>query len=348
MKDNFVTFYHPKQVLTDNIEKSKTKSPLKPKLVVEELRRVLGNKLDIIEYRPYDYEDFLHAHTEQHVSYVYDFNQPGALLDSDIPWSENLVESLEYNNACLYHAIKHSVTYNDLVLAPVAGFHHAQPNNGLGFCTFSGQVIASVKLYREKRLRGCYLDLDGHFGNSIEDTRKFNFMVNKAIPMGYNFNPNGPRSIAYTNAEYVEHVRSFLYDDLTLAFTTQQIDYVVWCHGADSHEDDDYPGQVNTQEWLECSKHFFEWIKFMKETHNIDVPVTMCLFGGYRNDDYMSVVSLHVAEIMMGYLTLVNPVTGYDDENQPLDKTGNIVERYEPQYKPHPRRLNNNPANKYL
>jgi acetoin utilization deacetylase AcuC-like enzyme len=352
MKNNFVVYYNPKQVLTDNIEKSKSKSPLKPKLVVEELQRIMGDKVKIKDdFEPYDYEDFLHAHTVQHVNYVYDFNQPGALLDSDIPWSKNLVESLEYTNACLYNAIKHSINNtNDLVLAPVAGFHHAQPNNGLGFCTFSGQVIASIKIYRETKKRGCYLDLDGHFGNSIEDTRKFNYMVNKAIPQGYNFNPNGKYSIQRTGQEYVDYVKEFLYEDLTLAFTANQIDYVVWCHGADSHEDDDYPGQVNTLQWLECSKIFFEWVKFMKTTHNIEVPVTLCLFGGYRHDDYQSVISLHCAEMVMGYNYLVNPITGYDDDSQPMDRNGNIREgiHYEVNYKPHPRRLSDNPANKYL
>lgn len=348
MKNKFVTFYNPKQVLLDNIEISKSKSPLKPKLVVEELQRVMGSEIVIQDYEPYDYEDFLHAHTEQHVSYVYDFNQPGALLDSDIPWSKNLVEALEYTNACLYHAIKHSIDHNDLVLAPVAGFHHAQPNNGLGFCTFSGQVIASVKIYRERKLKGCYIDLDGHFGNSIEDTRKFNFMVNKAIPDNFNFNPNSKWSIQYEGDDYVARVKQFLNDELTPAILEKRIDYVVWCHGADSHIDDDYTGQVNTEQWLECSKIFFKWVKFMKDFHNIDVPVTMCLFGGYRNDDYMSVVSLHCAELIMGYQTLVNPVTGHDENGNPLNKQGNIVEKYEAKYKPHPRRNNGNPANKYL
>lgn len=332
MKDNFVVYYNPKQVLLDNIEKSKTKSPMKPKLVVEELQRKFGDLIQIRDYQPYDYEDFLLAHSTAHVNYVYDFNQPGELLDSDVPWSENLVESLEYTNACLYNAIKHSVEHNDLVLAPVAGFHHAQPNNGLGFCTFSGQVIASVKLFREKKLRGCYLDLDGHFGNSIEDTRKFNYTVNKAIPLGYNFNPNGPRSIQYEGDEYVQRVKEFLYSDLTLAICNKEIDYVVWCHGADSHIDDDYPGQVNTSQWLECSKNFFEWVKFMKENHHINVPVTMCLFGGYRHDDYQSVISLHCGEMAMGMEIL-------------CDKTLN--EKYEVNYKPHPRHLKGEHWNKY-
>ena len=59
-----------------------------------------------------------------------------------------------------------------LTFSPTSGFHHARPEGGSGFCTFSGQVIASLKIYEEKKLVGAYLDLDGHYGNSIEDSRK--------------------------------------------------------------------------------------------------------------------------------------------------------------------------------
>ncbi|MEZ6120508.1 MAG: hypothetical protein R3C28_28575 [Pirellulaceae bacterium] len=36
-----------------------------------------------------------------------------------------------------------------------------------------------------------------------------------------------------------------------------EIHYVVFCHGADSHQDDDLGGQCTTGEWLECSVMFY-------------------------------------------------------------------------------------------
>lgn len=311
MKKKFVTFYTPKQVLTENIALSRTKSPLKPKLVVEALQEKIPD-LKIKKFKPYKFEDFLIAHTEQYVNEVYNFNQPGIKTSADIPWSKQLVETLTYTNACLYNAIMHSIKHkDDLVLAPVAGFHHAQPRNGLGFCTFSGQVIASIKIFKLLGLRGCYLDLDGHFGNSIEDTRMFAPILNKAVPEGFNFNPNGKYSTPNYSTDYVKGVRNYLYNYLTDAFVNKKIDYVVWCHGADSHEDDDFSGQVNTDEWLECSTIFYEWVLFMETTHKIKVPVTLTLFGGYRQDDYNSVISLHLGDIITG----INILTGSNIEH---------------------------------
>ena len=79
---------------------------------------------------------------------------------------------MRYTNASLYHAIEHAVAHPEQVaLSSTSGFHHARPTGGGGFCTFSGQVIAAVKIYREHRLVGAHVDLDGHFGNSIEDSQ---------------------------------------------------------------------------------------------------------------------------------------------------------------------------------
>ena len=99
---------------------------------------------------------------------------------------------MRYTNASLYHAIEHAVAHPEQVtFSPTSGFHHARPAAGSAFCTFSGQVIAAIKIFREHRLVGAYLDLDGHFGNSIEDSRTFVADLNQAIPPGCNINPDG-------------------------------------------------------------------------------------------------------------------------------------------------------------
>jgi hypothetical protein len=76
------------------------------------------------------------------------------------------------------------------------------------------------------------------------------------------------------------------------------VHYVVFCHGADSHEADDLPGQCTTEEWLECSKLFYDWVKELDEIRGKPLPLALSLFGGYRSDDYGSVLSLHVADLV--------------------------------------------------
>ena len=284
-------FYTPKQVNLV-IEKSYSKSPLKPKLVVEGIKS--NDKLKEFfefesEFKPYKKADFKIAHTRTYVDNF--FEGVGNCSSNSIPWSENLAESVRYTNASLYNAIKHSINNPDTVcFSPTSGFHHAGPSGGSGFCTFSGQVIASVKMYRERGVRGAYLDLDGHFGNSIEDSRCYVEDLNDAVPVGFNFNPRG------NDKSYLQDLSKKL-DKLEEAIEEGFIDYIVWCHGADSHSSDDLHGQCNTEYWLECSRMFYSWLNRLEQKIGKSVPLTLALFGGYRQDDYQSVINLHLMDL---------------------------------------------------
>ncbi len=301
MKKRIVSYFTHKQVLEENIALSTSKSPLKPKLVMEELLRVAPEYLAIVSnFKPFTKEDFLIAHTKEWVDTVFHFNRPGQMLASSIPWSEELVSTLTYTSSSLYNAIKHSIDKpEDICFSATSGFHHAAPTAGSGFCTFAGQVIASTKIYRETGKVGCYLDLDGHFGNSIGDCRSFVPDLDKAIPFDCNFNPKGQ------GKQYVEGLNHYLYNVLAPLLIYKKVDYVVWCHGADSHYDDDFGGQVETEQWVQCSEIFWNWVNFMKTEYNIDVPISFALFGGYRKDDYASVISLHMSDIVCGINTCI-------------------------------------------
>lgn len=301
-----VAYYTPKQVLEDNIQLSTSKSPLKPKLVMSALMKVANEYIHIQpKFKPFTRDICEIAHSKYWVDTVFDFNKPGVKLASSIPWSEQLVTSLTYTSSSLYHAIKHSINKpEDVVFSPTSGFHHARPHAGMGFCTFAGQVIASTKIYRETGKVGCYLDLDGHYGNSIEDCRSFvGEDLNKAVPKKFNYNTSS------TGKLYVKELFHYLYDVLQPAMIKGDVDYVVWCHGADSHQDDDLGHQVNTEEWVQCSKIFWTWVKNMDKVMGKPISVSCALFGGYRSDDYQSVIDLHVSDFVNGLNIL------HDDAN---------------------------------
>jgi acetoin utilization deacetylase AcuC-like enzyme len=294
-------FYTPKQVLThDSISMSTSKSPLKPKLLMENFEKLSLTKFMDIDgtFAPYEQSEFRIAH---HDSWIKTFFEGlSGRENNGIPWSKELTETVRYTNASLYNAIRHSILNPDTpCFSPTSGFHHARPSGGSGFCTFAGQVIASVKILREFGISGAYLDLDGHFGNSIEDCRGFQPELNAAVPkrpeFNFNFNPRG------YNESYVNDLKgAFL--KLEEAIIAGEIGYVVWCHGADSHEDDDLGGQVDTEHWVECSKLFYAWVaemdKKLADLGRPSLPVTMSLFGGYRRDSYESVLSLHTKDMV--------------------------------------------------
>lgn len=294
MKESkILTFYNKKQVCFDGIEKdSYSKSPLKPYLLLKKIKKDgYGKMLEINgDFQPFERSDFYLAHKKKYVDNV--FEKRGNYNSNSVPWSKNLVESLTYTNSSLYNAIRHAIENPSRVtFSPTSGFHHAQPKNGSGFCTFSGQVIASTKIYRELGMVGCYLDLDGHFGNSIEDSRTFVKDLDFSVPVYANINPVG------TGDLYVEFLQSKL-KLIEKAILKNKIHYLVWCHGADSHEDDDLGHQCSTKHWLKCSDIFYNWVNQVEEKVGRPIPVTLALFGGYRKDDYNSVLSLHMNDLI--------------------------------------------------
>jgi len=234
-----------------------------------------------------------------------------------LKWSKEFSEAVLMNNSSLYAAIRNSVVHpHEISFSPSSGFHHARPNRGSAFCTFSGQVISSLKIWEEFKMAGCYLDLDGHFGNSIEDTRSFAPDLEKAIPVGFNFNPK------LYDAEYFGEVENFLVNILKPALIAGQIHYVVWCHGADSHKDDQLGDQCSTEWWMKCADYFWGWVREMDAKLGRNLPVSCALFGGYRDDDFDSVLSLHTGDLMscmkyclkidFDYQVIVKPRKGWN------------------------------------
>lgn len=288
-------YYNPKQVCEKYIEKSVSKSPLKPKMVAEKIKETYPESSYefISDFEPFDKNEFIKAHTEEYVDKVYNFNQPGEKLCSSLPWSEELVRSLEYTNASLYEAIKGSILNPEFIhLSCSSGFHHSTPDSGYGFCTFSGQCIASLKIYEETCKVGCYLDLDAHYGNSIEDTRKYNPLINECIPKWANHNPE------VEMGSYIEAFTNYLENVLTEKILNNECHYVVYCHGADSIDGDDLKADhVSLNEWFLCTKIFWTWHRNISKKLGRSFPVSMSLFGGYRKNDYEYVINAHVNDI---------------------------------------------------
>lgn len=323
--------YSPNQVLAKDTGGNFSKSPLKPKLLIENFKNegLIGH-FDIVEdFLPYVNKDFKLAHTKDYVNSF--FSGKAGCESNGLMWSAQFAESVRYTNSSIHSAIRGSIVEPSQVhLSPTSGFHHARPTGGSGFCTFSGQVIASIKILEEFGLSGAYLDLDGHFGNSIEDSRDFVKDLNRAVPPGFNINPIG------SGRPYIADLKWNL-QNLEKAILDGRIGYVVWCHGADSHEWDDLGFQCSTDEWLECSTIFWNWVKEMDSKLEKPLPVSCALFGGYRADDYFSVLSLHTADFVecmnnlldleVKYTIKVQPKYSYDKPNQIRSRNGKDLSR---------------------
>ena len=271
-------------------------SPQKPKMLLDYLEK--NNLLQYFEiennFTPFNKEDFYIAHHEDYVnSFFSDELEKRYRRLLGINWNKEFADTTRYTNASLYSAIHSSVKNpQNVCFSPTSGFHHAFPRKGGFYCSFSGQVIASMKIYEEFGLSGSYIDLDGHYGNSIDNSYSYVNNLDKAIPP-----QTGNINIQAKHQEYLDELEKKL-QLLGRYIKDQKIHYLVFCHGADSHEWDDLGHQLTTDEWIQCSEIFYNFILRLQKDIGKQIPLTLALFGGYRKDDYESVLSLHTADLV--------------------------------------------------
>jgi acetoin utilization deacetylase AcuC-like enzyme len=273
-----------------------SRSPEKPKELLGFLcKNNLLNYFFIDDsFKPFEKEDFYIAHHKAYVdSFFSDDLEKRYKRLLGLSWSKELADTTIYTNASLYNSILASIKNPEQVcFSPTSVFHHAFPKKGALYCPFSGQVIASVKIYRELGLSGCYIDLDGHYGNSINNSYDFVDDLDKAIPPEI-----GNINIDAQHQEYLIGLEQKL-KVLEKWIMEDKIQYLVFCHGADSHEWDDLGYQLSTEEWIKCSEIFYTFVLNLQQKMKRQIPLCLSLFGGYRKDDYDSVLSLHTADLV--------------------------------------------------
>ncbi|MBE0674753.1 MAG: hypothetical protein IH591_08840 [Bacteroidales bacterium] len=288
--------------------KGYTLTPAKPRLIMEylETKNLMEYFQIKADWPPFDREDFYIAHTREMVDNFFDKGKTSRILN--IEWSPEYAESVRYENASLYHAIRHAVLNpEEVCFSPSSAFHHANPTRGALFCAFSGQVIASMKVYNEFGVCGAYIDLDGHYGNSIDNSRDYVPNIDKAIsPVCGNIN------IMASHKKYLDELKTNL-EVLQNEIVEGRVHYIVFCHGADSHEWDELASQVSTEEWVECSRLVYSMIKEAEVVIGKQIALILILFGGYRKDDFNSVLSLHTTDLV----TCLNILCGRKIEYTP-------------------------------
>jgi hypothetical protein len=305
-RENGLTcFFRPElQVKQDVLQEGGTMSPSKPTLVMNRLLEIsaaLGalDAIRIQSFEPFDSDKFLIAHAPDYVRAFFAGDRP-LCEANEIPWTPQLAEAVRYTNASLAAAQEHALNHPEQIcFSPTSGFHHAKPTGGFEYCTFSGQVISAVELYRKYGVAGAWIDLDAHFGNSIEDSREFVPDLNQAIPVGCNINPVG------MGQEYLLNLTEQL-ANLKQRILSGEITWLAFAQGTDTHHADDFiadpalvaEGRLSTTEWLEASKIVYEWISQLDRAVGKPIPLTIALFGGYRSDDYQTVTDLHVAHLL--------------------------------------------------
>lgn len=301
------TFFRDEQV--PSIRVGYSRSPEKPKLIIEKIKKNedLNKYFNFYDFKPFNRKDFKLVHESSYVDDFFDGVKP--LCESNgLTWNKEFADTVRYTNSSLYNAQRESIKDPNFVcFSPTSGFHHAKPKGGFGFCTFSGQVLSAMKNFKEFGYKTLWIDLDGHYGNSIEDSKNKYPELTEALPNGCNINPIGHEETYINDLKLkLELVKNRLINEDNWS--------ICFAQGADSHVWDQLGGQVGTSNWIKAHKIVYKFIKEVNQKRGKNLPLTISLFGGYRDDHYDSVLNLHLCNI----ISCMNILCNHDIEYKPV------------------------------
>lgn len=282
-----------------------SRSPLKPALWLRHVRTTaLADTIALdAGFGPVDRADLALAHTERYID-AFMRGTPRALAASaDNGWSPGYRDSVLAKVGALVAACHRAVDHpSRIVVCPTSGDHHAQPDRGAGFCPIAGQVIAARRLLASRDVATAWVDLDQHFGNAIPDAIAWDSQIERAVPIA--INPRG------TGTAYLTDLRQKL-EVLEHAVVRGEVGLVCVGHGADSHEWDQLGGAVTTAQWVAAAALTYAAVGRAAAALGRCVPVVTSFFGGYRDDDYTSVLELHTADVATALDTLAGTSIAY-------------------------------------
>lgn len=134
-------FYSDKMVAQEGGD---SPSARKPKLVVDAWVAT-GIPLEIEAPDPVSVDDFALAHDRVHVESVLAFKSMNGFGNYDA----EVAASLPYTTGAMLSAAREAILCRGAVAAPCSGFHHAEWDRSMMFCTFNGLMVAARKLRGE-------------------------------------------------------------------------------------------------------------------------------------------------------------------------------------------------------
>ncbi len=244
-------------------------SPRKPALVMQAWSRA-GLTLDVEEPAALTVEDLSLAHDRTHVEDILSLRKDNGFGNSD----PVVAGSLPYTNGSMVAAARWAVANGAAAAAPCSGFHHAEWDRAMMFCTFNGLMVTACKLRAEGLVkRVAILDCDQHYGNGTED-------IIHRLSAG-----DWVRHVTATRG-YARDI-SFLDRLPGIVATFEDCDVVLYQAGADPHVDDPYGGYLTTEQLARRDEIVFT------ECKRLGLPIAWNLAGGYQ-DDLNKVVEIHV------------------------------------------------------
>jgi len=264
--DAIPVFYSPEQVAEPQVA---SPSASKPRQVVERWQ-ARGFPIEILEPRPVTADDLALAHDWRYVGDVLALRAPNGFGNR----SASVARSLPWTSGSMLSAALAALDSRLVACAPCSGFHHARYDEGAGFCTFNGLMVAALKLRALGRVaRVGILDCDQHYGDGTDD------IIDRKGARGWIRHVTAMRG-------YRREAKAFLAALPGLVESFRDCDVVLYQAGADPHVDDPLGGFLDGDQLAERDRTVF------REARRLGIPVAWNLAGGYQ-DPLDNVLDIH-------------------------------------------------------
>ena len=234
-------------------------SARKPREVIASWRQ----RFPLLEVRapqPASVEDLCLAHAARYVRGVLS-------LSIDNGFGNTLPEvaaTLPWTNGAMVDAARIAL-HEGVAVAPVSGFHHACHDEGGGYCTFNGLIVAARVLRRERAVqRVGILDFDQHYGNGTTQ-------IIRELDLGWIEHYS-----AAADWDQPSQAEAFLDAIPDLLARFRDCDLLLYQAGADPHHRDPLGGWLTTAQLRERDRRVF------KGCRSMGLPVAWNLAGGYQ------------------------------------------------------------------
>lgn len=234
-------------------------SAAKPRQVTEDWQG-RGVPITIEGFEPATRSELATAHCRDYVDDVLDLFQ----LNGHGNCSAAVAESLPWTTGSMVAAALAALN-SGVACSPSSGFHHAGYDNGGGFCTFNGLMVATVALLNRGR-RVCIIDADAHYGDGTDEILDHLEITDQVLHWTY-----GRRTPSVKQMfDEIDELRSEMNESHDWGILYQA--------GADPHVHDPLGGYLTTEEMRQRDRYVFQMCK------DEQIPVAWNLAGGYQRE----------------------------------------------------------------
>ena len=264
--DAIPVFYSPEQVAEPQVA---SPSASKPRQVVERWQ-ARGFTIEVLVPRPVTADDLALAHDWRYVDDVLALRAPNGFGNR----SASVARSLPWTSGSMLSAALAALDSRLVACAPCSGFHHARYDEGAGFCTFNGLMVAALKLRALGRVaRIGILDCDQHYGDGTDD------IIDRKGARGWIRHATASRG-------YRREAKSFLAALPGIVESFAACDVLLYQAGADPHVHDPLGGFLDDDQLAERDRTVF------REARRLGIPAAWNLAGGYQ-DPLDNVLDIH-------------------------------------------------------